>query len=322
LDKAAEGGKKPIEFEGPREPAQLNPHHPRFPQWINFLREQCVEGVEKTFAGVDPKTRHVAILLQPTPRTGPRLLPDGKTGKIVRVIFDASPAAFFVHSENPKFKEILSALDGSGEILVAAHPTTLEIFDVEPGRHLHKALPADELPKSFPEECRGQTALSQREIAHAFQLMREASEIPFGAIASCCSARAHEMCRLMANNGLRPCKVWNYGQGAINDETTLQVQTALVPAGYVKWLYHVAPILLGGGPGNTKAYYVLDPSLFTYPVSIDEWRRIQQDSQSTSRITGPRPYYQPFQGRTVFDDNFKRTNSVLGSSRNNLSLAG
>jgi hypothetical protein len=320
LKQAQQGWKSDLPIEGSAKPFKLCPAHPRFPQWIAYLRQR--PQTRRIFAGADPDGK-VQILLQPMLRKGPRSFPSGKRANVVRVLFDASPAAFTVHRENPHFKRILAMLDSNKDVMVAAHPTTLEILDVEysrPGTVTAQAV--DLATPKLSEICRP-AGLSRRDINHAFQIVNEASNIPFRAISSCCSARAHEMCRIMISCGLKPCKVWNYGHGAINEETTLQVQTPLVPAGFVKWLYHVAPVLLSNDPNDIRAYYVIDPSLFSYPVAIDEWRRIQQDAQSTSRITGPRFYYESVDKRKQsFDDDYVKTQSMLSTIGNNLSLAG
>ena len=85
-----------------------------------------------------------------------------------------------------------------------------------------------------------------------------------------CWARAHEMCRLMINMGLSPKKVWIDGN--------LYVNTKNNPNCHVWWGWHVAPTLCVRGPGIFQTQrMVIDPSLFTTPVSKATWKGVQGD---------------------------------------------
>jgi hypothetical protein len=89
-----------------------------------------------------------------------------------------------------------------------------------------------------------------------------------------CWARAHEMCRLMINIGLSPKKVWIDGE--------LYVSTKNNPNCFVRWGWHVAPTLCVRVSGFCKTQrMVIDPSLFTTPVSEATWKSIQGDSNAT-----------------------------------------
>lgn len=89
-----------------------------------------------------------------------------------------------------------------------------------------------------------------------------------------CWARAHEMCRLMIGMGLSPDKVWIRG--------TLRVNTRNNPSCFVRWGWHVAPTLCVRGPRwfQTRRM-VIDPSLFTTPVSRATWKSVQGDPSAT-----------------------------------------
>jgi Glutaminase len=89
-----------------------------------------------------------------------------------------------------------------------------------------------------------------------------------------CWARAHEMCRLMIGMGLSPRKVWIRG--------SLYVSTKNNPNCHVWWGWHVAPTLCVRGPGFFQTQrMVIDPSLFTTPVSNATWKGVQGDSNAT-----------------------------------------
>lgn len=89
-----------------------------------------------------------------------------------------------------------------------------------------------------------------------------------------CFARAHEMCRLMIDMGLAPRKVWIKGD--------LYVSTKNNPDCEVWWDWHVAPTLCVRGPGLFQTQdMVIDPSLFTTPVTKAEWKLKQGDPNAT-----------------------------------------
>src|SRR5712664_338514 len=88
-----------------------------------------------------------------------------------------------------------------------------------------------------------------------------------------CWARAHEMCRLMLLAGAWPRKVWIDGN--------LHTLSKNNPNCYVDWVWHVAPTLcvrLGFWHAEDM---VIDPSLFTTPVSEPTWKGVQGDPNAT-----------------------------------------
>lgn len=96
-------------------------------------------------------------------------------------------------------------------------------------------------------------------------------------------ARAHEMCRLMFEMGLEPGKVWIKGD--------LHVTTKDNPYGEVFWGWHVAPTLCVGGPGPFQTQdMVIDPSLFTTPVTKAEWKLRLGDPGATMIDSDASPY--------------------------------
>jgi hypothetical protein len=89
-----------------------------------------------------------------------------------------------------------------------------------------------------------------------------------------CWARAHEMCRLMIATGLAPRKVWIQG--------SLHVATRNNPNCAVWWGWHVAPTLCVRGRWLFQTTeMVIDPSLFTAPVSKPTWKGVQGDPNAT-----------------------------------------
>jgi len=132
--------------------------------------------------------------------------------------------------------------------------------------------------------------------------------IPFLYPDNGCWARAHEMCRLMINMGLTPRKVWIQG--------SLYVSTKNNPSCHVEWGWHVAPTLCVRGPGffQTQAM-VIDPSLFTTPVSKATWKGVQGDPSATLTDTDASDYYW---GST--DPSYAKTNDRLAYYRLQLQL--
>ncbi|HET7085441.1 MAG TPA: protein-glutamine glutaminase family protein [Rhizomicrobium sp.] len=106
-----------------------------------------------------------------------------------------------------------------------------------------------------------------------------------------CWARAHEMCRLMIASGLSPRKVWIQG--------SLHTPTRNNPSCFVNWGWHVAPTLCVVRPlllrwpwswlwiANTM---VIDPSLFTGPVTVAQWKSVQGDPGATLTYTDASDY--------------------------------
>lgn len=103
-----------------------------------------------------------------------------------------------------------------------------------------------------------------------------------------CWARAHEMCRLMINLAFSPRKVWIQGW--------LHTPTRNNPACFVNWGWHVAPTLcvrrLWFWPPWVWAgqRMVIDPSLFTTPVSVSQWKSVQGDPNATLTYTDSSDY--------------------------------
>jgi hypothetical protein len=119
-----------------------------------------------------------------------------------------------------------------------------------------------------------------------------------------CWARAHEMCRLMINMGLSPMKVWIRG--------TLHVSTRNNPTCSVYWGWHVAPTLCVRGPRwfQTRRM-VIDPSLFTTPVTEATWKSVQGDPSATLTDTNANQFW-PSGGT---DPTYADTNYYLAKYR-------
>ena len=120
-----------------------------------------------------------------------------------------------------------------------------------------------------------------------------------------CWGRAHEMCRLMINMGLKPKKVWIQG--------SLHVATKNNPNCNVWWGWHVAPTLCVRGPGFCQTQdMVIDPSLFTTPVSKATWKGVQGDANATLTDSDASIFYL---WNNSTDPTYVQTNQVLATYR-------
>ncbi|WP_408410509.1 protein-glutamine glutaminase family protein [Paraburkholderia strydomiana] len=126
-----------------------------------------------------------------------------------------------------------------------------------------------------------------------------------------CWGRASEICRLLAQNGVDSCKVWNYGK--------LKVATANNPACSVSWGWHVAPAVLIADEGSEELF-ILDPSLFSSVCLISQWTEVQGDSASVLAQTPAQIFYRSKSGETAVDPDYTETGRVLATYRLKLRL--
>ncbi len=124
-----------------------------------------------------------------------------------------------------------------------------------------------------------------------------------------CWARAHEMCRLMSAAGVSSAKVWIDG--------SLTTPTKNHPACAVNWGWHVAPTLCVRTYLCSKTTYVIDPSLFTGPVSVQTWKSVQGDPSATLTHTSSSVYWRNYMPT---DPGYVDTNFRLTHYRNLLKL--
>ncbi len=124
-----------------------------------------------------------------------------------------------------------------------------------------------------------------------------------------CWARAHEMCRLMVEAGVKPAKVWIDGG--------LTAATKNHPNCAVNWGWHVAPTLCLRTYLCSKTTYVIDPSLFTGPVRVATWKSAQGDPNAALTHTAWTVYWRNWMPT---DPNFVDTNQRLTFYRNQLKL--
>jgi len=133
-------------------------------------------------------------------------------------------------------------------------------------------------------------AITEAEANKLFKELASQKHIPFDFPDDCCYSRAHEMCRIMNEKGVKCGKAWNYSHDYPGGDG-LKAVTPNHPDGYVNVRYHVAPtVKVHSGDGKTMDM-VMDPSLFDKPVTVDEWRKRQQDDKSKIETTDDKPYF-------------------------------
>lgn len=138
--------------------------------------------------------------------------------------------------------------------------------------------------------------LSESAAQKLFDLLDKESHIPFDYPPDCCYSRAHEMCRIMAQNGVECNKYWLYAK---NFRTADQID--LIPKDKdgnaisfpnrkgnsrpIGWDYHVAPLIKVTKEDGSVEERVVDPSLASQPVSKDEWKAIMEGSKGAMTRT-------------------------------------
>lgn len=242
----------------------------------------------------------------------------------VSITFERSHARHIVKRDSADAGELLHALREAGKEkwLAVTVNDRAEILDVRPYE------PPFELPRREPPPRRTLgdwfqwlfCCVSKTRAQRLFDLCAATTCNPLTVPAPCipflypddgCWGRAHEMCRLMIADGAKPKKVWIYG--------SLHTPTKNNPNCFVNWGWHVAPTLcvrkwwLFG-----REEQVIDPSLFTTPVSKATWKSVQGDPNATF-VSTPWEVFSRWNGDQP-DPGFVQTNIVLANYRTKLQL--
>ncbi len=123
-----------------------------------------------------------------------------------------------------------------------------------------------------------------------------------------CWGRAHEMCRLMLAEGEKPAKVWIFG--------SLHVDTANNPNCFVGWGWHVAPTLCVRTGILRTERMVVDPALFSGPVTKATWKGVQGDPGAALIDSAASVFYRNQSGSTsTTDPTYSGSDAVLATYR-------
>jgi len=328
-----EGGLSVELDEGRR--ARLDPENPRTPGFA-----QVLDGLEKlgqpVYLEVDPETSAITDLLIPLVA---RVIALDRGDAGYEVALDQSHAVHTLRREGPDFSgieaELKAALE-SGSPVIVTEDDAHEIIDVRPfrpGPEDGLLLPDRIIMPRRPGALAvliwwvwywpiwpwwwwwGYRCITPAHAQQVFDAMAATTCNPLTVPPPCipflypddgCWARAHEMARLMINMGLLPRKVWIQG--------SLHTLTRNNPNCYVNWGWHVAPTLCV----RRRWYWfwfwsqrmVIDPSLFTTPVSEATWKSVQGDPNATLTQTAASDY---LWGQT--DPTYALTNQKLAYYR-------
>ena len=153
-----------------------------------------------------------------------------------------------------------------------------------------------------------------------FDNMKALTHVPFDFPDDGCYARAHEMYRKMQEQGIESGKAWNYGRDFESGSPTLTVTTSHHPDGSVSWRYHVAPVVWVQGADGSPTRMVIDPSVHDGPVSPEDWKKAQSDTESRLEFSDGKPFYKtpdalpdgtPTTPAVQYDNDYKKTEETL-----------
>jgi hypothetical protein len=248
----------------------------------------------------------------------------------VEVELIISHAKHYLRKGHPQFDELLarlkSAQAGRSHVAVTEDPTSHEIIEVTdlPGdRGVLSGKPLGPEPEAgvLGDDMLALAAIPLSLAQRLFDLMNSKVCCPAGAAMPCipfgypddgCWGRAHEMYRLMANEGVQANKIWIYGN--------LRAATTNNPRCEVVWGWHVAPTLMVDTGGRQETY-VIDPSLFPGPVTEATWAGVQGDSAAALIPSAGSVFYRDRSGTVVQTDaTYSETNRVLDRYRNELRI--
>lgn len=304
--------------DGP--PTRVDMSEERAAVWVDVLDDMRRHELP-VYAERDPDTGLLTALQLPMVATVVDLATT--TDGDLAVLLAPSQARHVLRLANPDFGEFHDALETARRddtrVLVTESPDHDEIIDVRPAPH-----PPEPVPAPGPAPDTSAYSDAPVTLARAQQLydLVNAQDcdattpsgpcIPFLYPRNGCWVRAHEMRRLMIENGTEPRKVWIYGG--------LNVATPNVHTCGVSWWYHVAPIV-DVDTGSGTEVYVIDPSMFDEPVPEPVWVYAQGDPSATVVRTTSQFYFRNTDASTIdYDDDYTDTTSELVRFRDELRL--
>lgn len=118
------------------------------------------------------------------------------------------------------------------------------------------------------------TVLSPERADELFRKIALSKEISFKVNFSFCNARAHKMAQILENEGVISAKVFISGN--------LRALTKYDADGFVEWGWHTATAI-DVRLNNKDIVMVIDPALFSRPVTVEEWSKAMTSLPGTSK---------------------------------------
>jgi hypothetical protein len=270
-----------VKFEG-NLTGLLDLSYPRASTWekmIGYLQKNN----RPAYVEIDPETKIITKFYIPEAARVWNI--NSKGEEVVYVKFYTSSARHYLRRNHPDFPAMLEALQKAMEsntaILVTSVHHDYEIIDVRP---LPSSFGAD-FPLPPPTPPIPDPPVTWDRAVELINMMNSCTCIPCSATDPCipykypydgCWIRAHLMCYLMMAEGETPEKVWISSPGC-----DLYALSSNVPECHVEWCWHVAPTLMVIQPSGPDIKMVIDPSLCTQPVTLDDWKALQGDPGAT-----------------------------------------
>jgi hypothetical protein len=129
-----------------------------------------------------------------------------------------------------------------------------------------------------------------------------------------CYARAHEMARIIELNGYGCGKLFIYAASAASP-LAVNVSSSCCQ----QWSFHVAPLVRFKTASGTYEVRVFDPSIFSTPVTKDQWFNACKSSCTPGANIGATFLAQPYvynrtaSGLIARDVNYSKTNCTLNA---------
>lgn len=294
----------------------LDLQDPRAAVWEGIL-DDLRQTNEPVYLETDPTTNVIQQLLYPLSVVVAGIAP-APVGNLHEVELEISQARHYLNTANPDYQQLLNALTVARQqgapVLVTETLAEHEIIDVRPAPAPFAGGPAlMVMPPAGPfgNPPAVTAGITPQQAQQLFALVASQSYIPFTYPDDGCWGRAHEMCRLIIANGVQPRKVWIYG--------SLMVTTRNHPQCSVQWGWHVAPTLLVD-MGSSLELNVVDPALFSGPVTQATWVSVQHDPQPMLHDTDTTVFYRSSTGQLTYDPTYNQTQQVLARFRRELAL--
>jgi hypothetical protein len=317
-----------IEFEG-KQVARLLPDE-KAAGILEILEELRKMGAP-VYVDVHPDSKAIIRLL--IPLVGKVAGISEVKGDEIHVAIEISSTRHVLIRSNPDFDEILKTLRSAREnktLMIVTETDNHEIIDVRPFTAEFKPPTPPPLPRPLPTPPKKifrlrwpflfVSSITEHQAEDMFTMVNSTTCDPLAVPPPCipflypdggCWGRAHEMYRLMLNEGVVSKKVWLFGN--------LNVQTKNNPLCHVFWGWHVAPTVCVRGSGRLGWLFitekVIDPSLFDGLVSRSTWKNIQGDPNAELVDTDGSVFYHSSDGIDETDPTYIKTAQVLATYR-------